>query len=99
MISLCDGFPSLTPQSAKRPSIVLTRASAEKTEGWGETASSMGSRLPSHLSLGSSTFVPTPSPTTPLSLFMDEKNWPANRSVTPVLFPEHHLDVPKIREQ
>ena len=93
---------SLTPQSCKRPSIVLTRASLER-EGarWGDTASSMGSRLPSHLSLGSSSLATTPAPTSPLSLFLEDKDqaWPANRSVTPVLFPEHQLRVPKIRKQ
>ena len=85
----------LTPQSAKRPSIVLTRASVEREE----TERSIGSRLPSHLSLGSSNFLPTPAPTSPLSLFLDEKHWPPNRSVTPVLFPEHQLQVPNIRKQ
>ena len=78
---------SLTP--ARRPSITVTKASVEKEEQWG--AGSLCSRLPSNLSLGgSSTFVPTPAPTTPHSL------WPTpspgtNRSVTPVLFPEHQL--------
>ena len=58
---------SLTPVSAKRPSIVLTRASVER-EGGGQDSlyQSIGSRLPSHLSLGSSNFTPTPAPTSPL---------------------------------
>ena len=90
---------SLTPVSTKRPSIVLTRASVEREGEGGEEGplyQSIGSRLPSHLSLGSSSFAPTPAPTSPLSLFLD-KDWPspgAARSVTPVLFPEHQLQVP-----
>jgi len=71
---------SLTPASQARsrspvrqPSITITKASVEKEEKWRD---SIGSRLPSHLSLGSSNFVPTPAPTTPLSLFLqDEKQW------------------------
>ena len=91
---------SLTPVSAKRPSIVLTRASVEREGEEGQNSplyQSIGSRLPSHLSLGSSSFAPTPAPTSPLSLFMDGKDWPgpgAARSVTPLLFLEHQLNVP-----
>ena len=82
---------SLTPQSARRPSIVLTRASVEQEERWN---GSIGSRLPSHLSLGSTNLTPTPAPTTPLSMFFNEKSFPPNRSVTPLLFPEHQLQPP-----
>ena len=82
---------SLTPQSARRPSIVLTRASVEQEERWN---GSIGSRLPSHLSLGSTNLNPTPAPTTPLSMFFNEKSFPPNRSVTPLLFPEHQLTIP-----
>ena len=78
---------SLTP--ARRPSITVTKASVEREEQWG--AGSLCSRLPSNLSLGgSSSFVPTPAPTTPHSLWPTPSHGP-NRSVTPVLFPEHQL--------
>ena len=77
----------LTPESIRRPSIVLTRASVEQEETWN---GSIGSRLPSHLSLGSTNFNPTPAPTTPMSLFAGK--FPLNRSVTPILFPEHQLN-------
>ena len=92
---------SLTPVSNKRPSIVLTRASVEREGGESpHYQSSIGSRLPSHLSLGSSNLAPTPAPTSPLSLFMNDKDWPGPagaRSVTPVLFPEHQLHVPNYK--
>ena len=81
---------SLTPQSVRRPSIVLTRASVEQEARWNE---SIGSRLPSHLSLGSTDLSPTPAPTTPMSLFND-RSFPCNHSVTPILFPEHQLNQP-----
>ena len=81
---------SLTPQSVRRPSIVLTRASVEQEARWN---GSIGSRLPSHLSLGSTDLSPTPAPTTPMSLFND-RSFPPNRSVTPILFPEHQLNQP-----
>lgn len=69
--------------------VQVTKASVEREE-WG--AGSLCSRLPSNLSLGgSSTFVPTPAPTTPHSLWPAPSPGPANRSVTPVLFPEHQL--------
>ena len=82
---------SLSPQLPMRqPSIVLTKASVEQEEDWG---GSIGSRLPSHLSLGSTDFIPTPAPSTPLPLFTSN-DFPQNRSVTPILFPEHKLEVP-----
>ena len=81
---------SLTPQCARRPSIVLTRASVEQDGKWN---GSIGSRLPSNLSLGSAEL--TPAPTTPLSMFFNEKSLPGNRSITPLLFPEHQLPVPQ----
>jgi len=74
----------------RQPSIVLTKASVEQEVDWG---GSIGSRLPSHLSLGSTDFIPTPAPSTPLSLFTNN-DFPQNRSVTPILFPEHKLEVP-----
>ena len=49
--------------------------------------SALSSRLPSHLSLGSGSL--TPAPTTPASLWPAPA--PAQRSVTPLLFPEHQL--------
>ena len=82
---------SLTPQSTRRPSIVLTKASVEQEGRW---YGSIGSRLPSHLSLGSSYLNPTPAPTTPMSLCFNDKSFPPNRSVTPLLFPEHQLNMP-----
>ena len=78
---------SLTPGSVRRPSIVLTKASVEQEETWN---GSIGSRLPSHLSLGSTDLNPTPAPTTPMSLFAGK--FPLNRSVTPILFPEHQIN-------
>ena len=77
---------SLTPTHQRQPSIVLTRASVENEDTWN---GSIGSRLPSHLSLGSSNI--TPAPTSPLSMFYNERSFPPNRSVTPLLFPEHHV--------
>ena len=77
---------SITPQCARRPSIVLTRASVEREQKF---HGSIGSRLPSNLSLGSNDL--TPAPTTPFSMFFNETSLPQNRSVTPLLFPEHKL--------
>ena len=51
--------------------------------------SALSSRLPSHLSLGSGSL--TPAPTTPASLWPAPAPVPAQRSVTPLLFPEHQL--------
>ena len=78
-----------TSKPIKRPSIVLTKASVERQE---EDGSSLSIRLPSQLTLGSSNQLITPAPSSPLSLF-NECQFPPNRSVTPILFPEH-LNVP-----
>ena len=77
--------PSLYSTCKRQPSIVLTKASIEKSDNWN---GSIGSRLPSHLSLGSSNI--HTAPTSPLSMFFSDKYFPPNRSVTPLLFPEHH---------
>ena len=76
---------SLSPSFQRQPSIVLTRASMENDSTWN---GSLDSRLPSHLSLGS--YNMTPAPTSPLSLFFKDKTFPPNRSVTPLLFSDHH---------
>ena len=79
-----------TAEPIEQPSIVLTKASVERQmEDYG---SSLSIRLPSQLTLGSSNQLITPAPSTPLSLF-NEFQFPPNRSVTPILFPEH-LNVP-----